>query len=307
MNASLDSRVLLTLSYTDQFQFPLSAEEIWLRLTGGNNTTLGKADVKKSLQRLLKKKLIEAQGSHYALRGSGKSFAIRSKRASISKDKQGEVDGFVSMINWLPWVKGVVLTGSLAMNNVRQENDIDFMIVTSSNRVWLSRLLVSILTLLKNKRRSSSYEKANSWCFNLWLDEDHLELLTEKKSLYSAYEACQTRWVLSRGGVEQQFLQNNRWIRTHLFNYYSLRTSSVDSKMSTTKELTPTRQQLNFLQSLLNPLFDFLDLLAYFLQKTYMLPHMTRERVERGFAYFHPRDTRALIYNRWRESLRRLI
>ncbi|MCG2691804.1 hypothetical protein L6272_03160, partial [Microgenomates group bacterium] len=49
------------------------------------------------------------------------------------------------LLSFIPWIKLVAATGALAMSNCRKDDDIDLMIITAENRLWLTRLLVSFL------------------------------------------------------------------------------------------------------------------------------------------------------------------
>lgn len=48
---------------------------------------------------------------------------------------------------------------------------------------------------------------------------------------------------------------------------------------------------------------DFLDSLAFHLQYTYMKPKMTRERVGRHYAFFHPRPTGEIVLQKYQQRL----
>jgi len=77
--------------------------------------------------------------------------------------------------------------------------------VTEPGRLWLTRLWVIWQAWRRGKRRSWQGEEKRSWCFNLWLDSDHLDLFQDYQSLYTAYELIQAQPVLDRGEVATRY------------------------------------------------------------------------------------------------------
>jgi len=99
----------------------------------------------------------------------------------------------VKLLSFIPWINLVAATGALAMNNCRKDDDIDLMIITAANRLWLTRLL-SLLLLFPFLRRGSRIN--NRLCLNLFLDESALVL--NQQNLYTAHELCQLKPLYNR-------------------------------------------------------------------------------------------------------------
>ncbi len=299
MSISKKVAALLTLAYADQFSFPLTEEEIFQRLL---KITLSKGNLKKSLVGLEKAGLIESHHQFWKLSSGEADWKVRLSRENLSRKKWQEVDKLVSTIGWIPWIKGIAVTGSLAVNNVVVNSDIDLMIVVTPGRLWISRVLVSLSTLWVGKLRTWRGNEKDSWCFNLWLDEQYLSLPKYKRNLYSAYEICQARWVLDKAGVERIFYQTNSWVKDFLPHYFSGNYENLMvSKLKPSKYLSAP-----VLRFIGQKLLDLLNLLIFIPQYSYMYPHMGREKVSLSSAYFHPRSTRGQIYQRWHYSLQKL-
>ncbi|MBU2543687.1 nucleotidyltransferase domain-containing protein, partial [Patescibacteria group bacterium] len=219
-----------------------------------------------------------------------------------SQTRWPEVDELSRIIGWIGWVKGIGVTGSLAMKNIRPKSDIDFMIVTQPHRLWVTRLLVMLIIWIVGKRRTRHGAEDDSWCFNLWLDTASMDLPIYKQTIYSAYEVCQAKWVLDKDGTAQEFYQANQWVKVYLPNYYQ------ECVVSGGEELIRTTKKhwsvFYWLWSWLwSSFFYLINLTAYAFQLVYMYPHLTREKVSLGFAYFHPRSTSNVVYQRWYNSL----
>lgn len=120
----------------------------------------------------------------------------------------------VKLLSFIPWIKLVAATGALAMNNCRKKDDIDLMIITAANRLWLARLL-SLLLLFPFLRRG--FRINNRLCLNLWLDESALVL--NQQNLYTAHELCQLKPLYNRDQTYQKFISANLWYKQFLPNW----------------------------------------------------------------------------------------
>lgn len=297
MHSFIARRIVLTLAYSEQFSFPLKASELYTRLLVGFFVDF--STFLQELQLLQSENVIVYFEGFLFVSGlttekMAKLTSLRKKRAAYAQKKWQEIEEFVAFARRVPFIKGVAVTGSLAVNNTMKDDDIDFMIVTASNRLWLSRLLVILYATLKSKRRSFAKEEKNSWCFNLWVEESELQLPLSARSVYEAYEVVQAVWVLSKGSVSSMFRSVNRW--TQKFIYLS--------GLGTSEYVYP---RFSFFElPLLSVILDFCNMVVFWLQYIYMRPHMTREKVNKKHAFFHPRDTKSVVFENWKKVLARI-
>jgi len=304
-NLHLQRSILLTTSYAEQFSYPLSLVELWRRLIVKTIETQSQenkavsspslSEIENGVKELVGRGLLFTDGFYFALSQCSLKDN-REEKSARAQIKWREAQNLVHIISWLPWISGVAVTGSLAVDNVKQNDDIDFLLVTKSNRLWLTRIVISFLAFIAGKRRSWHQEEPNSWCFNLWLDTDHLYI--SKHDVYTAHEVCQTQWLLSKDSTSEIFLNQNKWAATFLPHYY------VHQK----------RQPLLHFDRFfdckivgISQLFDLLNWLVYLAQRLYMIPHKTTEKVDLGFAFFHPRNTRKIIFDGWKNILQNEI
>lgn len=284
--------VLVTLAYTDQFSHPLTFDELCARCLRLelSDTEVSMLKVRHALKHLITLKIVQSKDqlgeTFYFLVGRSALVSLREERASIGIAKQQEINVLLNFLKRIPSVQAVFLTGSQAMNSADACSDIDFMIVTSPKRLWLTRILVSMFAQLKGKRRSWNNEEEGSWCFNLWLDTQHLQVVPAKQDSYRAYEVYQAQELWSKQGVGQLFFQANSWISRYFF-----------------VQLDDPVKQLPVNDADQRSLIDLADWLAWKLQSLYMKRHQTTEQVGRGFAFFHPRDTGRMIKDGWLTSL----
>ena len=114
------------------------------------------------------------------------------------------------------------ITGSVAAGYPKEEDDIDLMIVTKKDSLWITRLLLRLLILIKRipHRVYGKKENGNEFCFNLWLEEDVLELPESRQNLKNAMDSILMIPILDRGNIYSKFIKSNDWIKKYLRNTY---------------------------------------------------------------------------------------
>jgi hypothetical protein len=116
---------------------------------------------------------------------------------------------YAEVISRLPFVRLVALTGALTMDNVDPGADFDFLIITETGRLWLTRAIVIGLVV---KPASS---RGNEVCPNYLLSERALAF--QERNLYVAHEISQ---MVPLAGVDlyRKIRDANRWTRRFLPN-----------------------------------------------------------------------------------------
>lgn len=311
--------VLLTLSYSQIFKYPLTSSEIRNRYILSsrahprkfandkkvvNKKTIPSdhvpslSEIEEALGLAHARGLIGSVGEFWCLAGCEESVGIRQKRSVIAEKRWHEVTESLVLLREIPWIEAVGVTGSLAVNNSESLDDIDFLIITREKRLWITRLLVTLIAQFKGKRRSWKHEEPNSWCFNMWLSSGSLQMPVKNRTAYGAYELCQTVWVYSQPGssAQQRFYLENTWARQFIPNYFDAHLKRFNFAPRTTQSLLSERHLLTLLG-------DAINAISYWVQKRYMKYHMTNELVTPDVAFFHPRNTRKATYAQWKQML----
>lgn len=276
------TKLLLTLAYSAQFSYPLKLTEWFIRCVGRTS----REEFSQQTEFLVKGGFVNYVGDKVFIPGKEKDIALREEREQSSQTKRFELQPLLHLLTLIPWIEGVAITGSAAVNNAGEQDDIDLLIVTAQNRLWLVRPLVIFFAFLKGKRRSWASEEKNSWCFNLWLERSTLQQPARTHSLYVAYEVCQADWLIDKNNTRWAFLNANKWVRTYLPQYYSYR-------LRQPAQLEQAAEQLAW--PIVDEVITICNLFSYWAQRIYMARHMTRERVALHMAFFHPRDTQRVI------------
>lgn len=254
--SSRPSKFAGVLEYFDKYDYPLTREEqiYWWS------------------PQIAKVASFESKNNYFFLPGRAKTVATRVEREKISIKKWKIANEVGEKLKRFSFIEGVFVTGSLAMNNAKEDDDIDLMIIAKSDTLWITRFLVNIY-LRSIRRYPNQLQVANVICINLWLDENNLKITPQ--NLYTAHEIMQAKVLWDRNNSQQQFLGANSWVKEYLPNAYKYLTLDPSPKHR--------RGKLRERYFLVVINFAF-----YILQYVYMKPKMTTERVGLGFAFFHP-------------------
>lgn len=275
----ISASVLQTLIYSDHFGFPLTKDEIHVRLISSKPYSL--KQVSSALQLMVKKSQIEQSGPYYYLPGRKSLIAKRNKRGKLSSPQLIRAKYLASRLGKVPGVLAIYLTGSLAMQNSAGEADIDFMIITKNNRVWITRFSLTLYTeLLGLRRRPNTSHNSGKLCLNLYLSPISYLLPPQKRSLYTAYELIQAIPLYDPSDTHSSLLAANSWITNFLPNF------PFSSH--------PSKSPISSLQP------GIIERLAYHLQLLYMRPKLTREYVTPDSAFFHPNDPGSKVLKKLR-------
>lgn len=285
----MEKAILKTLSYADIFEYPLKSWEIhkWLILKNADFPTLQTA-----LNKLLKEDLVGKKDDFYFLKGRQNLIQKRLSKEKFSRiyfQRANLITGFIKLI---PWVKLVGVSGGLAMDNAGREDDIDLLIVSAKERLWLTRLLTLIILAASGKRRSRQDSKMSSggkFCANIFLDEEHLA--QENQNIYLAHEVLQMKPLWQKHDVYAKYLEDNSWAFKFLPNWSSAvkRTKGVESRKQG--------------EGIFSFIFDLFEKLARLYQLKYMGKASGKEKILPGALYFHPDDYSENILRKYQQKL----
>jgi nucleotide-binding universal stress UspA family protein len=203
--SALEGAVLHAIAYSDVFDYPVTAEEI-CRVLPFEATA---AEVKMILTRGLLGEQVTETGSFYTLTCREALVELRQRRKESSRQLLRQAHRYGVRIDRLPFVRMVAVTGSLAVSNADEADDIDYLIVTARGRVWLARALTMIVVRLAALR-------GVTLCPNYLLSETALAL--PQRDIYTARELLQMVPVAGRA-VHQATLAANGWCRELLPNW----------------------------------------------------------------------------------------
>lgn len=203
---TLRRAILATLVYADLFDYPLTRFEIQRYLVGETRTVMAVAAALDSDPAL--RPHLGQTGDWFHLTGRRELADVRRDRGAISARLWPVARWYGARISRLPFVRLVGVTGALAMNNARPDDDIDLFVLVQPGRLWLCRLLVLAVVKLAARRGAEL-------CPNFLLSTDHLRL--SQRNLFTAHEVAQLV-PLAGGGWYDAFVEANHWIADFLPN-----------------------------------------------------------------------------------------
>jgi hypothetical protein len=228
----LERAILWTVAYADVFDYPLRVEEIHRYLIG---LPAGIEQVRETLSagRLVPDFLARA-GHYYLLPGREQIQATHARRGAFSRSLWPQAERYGRIIARLPYVRMVAITGALAMNNVEDRPDIDYLVAVSPGRVWTCRAMIIALV------RWASLKNI-ILCPNYILSTGSLAL--NHQDLYSAHELAQMV-VLSGTEVYARLRALNSWTDYFLPNASGLPFSSIAARDRSPSRLSLAGERL---------------------------------------------------------------
>lgn len=271
--ASLPLSLSKTLAYFDKYNYPLTASELWFWQHGS---------------KIAKSKILSLSNGLEI-----RNWQLRRQRSKFSQAKWKIAKKVGKSLKSFPTVAAVYVTGALAMNNCPKDDDIDLMIVTYPNTLWITRFFVN-LYLWRIRRFPGQTSAPDKICPNLWLDTKNLKLKT--KNLRVAHEILQAKVLWDRAHIHSQFLRANFWVKSYLPVAYSELIKNLDLITREARRSRYCKLKIgNFVLWLLNILF-------FWPQYVYMFPKMTSEKIGLGFAFFHPPSLHD-IFSPWQKKM----
>ena len=161
--------IIKIVTFFDLFDYPLNSFEIWQYLDKKHN--LG--DVLIALENSLD--VIQYQNGLYFLPGRSDIISTRQKRYNYTNNKFKIAKRFSYFFRLLPFVQMISVANVIGSHNLRDGSDIDFFIITSPGRIWLSRLFCAGLAKLLHSRPTQKNKK-DKICLSFYVSTDHLDL-----------------------------------------------------------------------------------------------------------------------------------
>ena len=203
----LHSAVVRTLLYFDIFSYPLTAKEIHRALSLADVT---EKDVDESLGQMVEQGLIAKQEDFYLIEDEREKVERRKKGNAEAARRIPKALKVSRFIGKFPYVRAVMLSGSLSKNYMEADSDIDYFVVTKPGRLWICRTLLILYkkVFLLNSHRN--------FCVNYFVDSDHLEI--EDKNLFTATEVS---FLLPSYNYKlyRHFREANQWAEAYYPNF----------------------------------------------------------------------------------------
>jgi len=242
-----------TKNYASKYGQKLNDKQLFLRLIS---------------QKIYKFSEVEGQGVKNKKNGEWQKKVVLAKR--LIKEHLSKIRG----------VKMVAITGSVAAEAARKNEDIDLLIIIKEDELWWWRLYLRFYVRWHKipHRRFGEKERKNEFCFNLWLDETNLSIPVEKRGLKNAMDLVMMKVIWNEDESYQKFLRENEWVKKYLATGYRERT-----KAETRNERRDFREKKSF------SYWKIINRILFWGQYFYMWSKQRRKlkNIEKGRAFFH--------------------
>ena len=207
--AQVKENILRTLLYYDIFSHPLKPEEIFIFLP---KNSVPKPDMLSMINNLSCEESSRfAQKDGYVYVKPNEHYVqLRIKKEKRSRKMWRAARIMTHVIKRFPFVKAVFITGSLSKNSSEEISDVDYMVVTKSERLWIAR---TTLMLFKKIFLLNSYKY---FCLNYFITEDNLEI--HFKNVFTATEITYIKATFNTD-MMNKFVMANQWIKDYFPNY----------------------------------------------------------------------------------------
>ena len=235
---NLEKAVVATIAYYDALNYPLTGFEIFkylvnpVRLISTENINaeiepVGKISLQDILEILQNRNLsfyLGEKNGFYFLKNKEHLAKTRIERQKISDQRWKKAKKIIKWLQIIPFIKMVAMSGSLAIDNAKQESDIDLFIIVKNKRIWTARFLTTLFFQIIGQRRHGK-KIANRFCLNHYITDKFL-----KVNLFSIYTAHLYAHLIPVLEVEKRiynkFQKENNWIENYLAFYNAQKISS---------------------------------------------------------------------------------
>ena len=198
--AATITQALDGLLYADAFDCALTLEEIH-RFSRIRTT---KDQLLSWLESPSLSSFISQESDYYYLCDRRNIVAQRSDNIARARKLRQRAIRIARWVQLLPFVRGVVLTGSVAANDADSEADIDFLVIVAESRISFGFFMLGGLSRLSSRRL---------FCPNYYLSET--SLLIQRRDVYVAREISQ---AIPLTGKAHDFFVANDWVEQELPN-----------------------------------------------------------------------------------------
>lgn len=203
----LENSILKVLVYFDMFQYPVTYEEIKFFI----ELRTSDFELSSMLNQMLREGQIFRLNEFYSLQNN---YALAERRIKGNQHAGHLLQRAYKISEFLflfPFVRGIGISGSLSKNFADPNADIDFFLITKSNRLWISRTFLHLF-----KKLTFLVKKQHWFCMNYFVDED--AMLIEEKNVFTAMELITLLPACGNGSLGK-FFSANDWAREYYPNY----------------------------------------------------------------------------------------
>lgn len=309
MSVELKKSIIQTLSYFDQFNYPLTYRELYQWLW---EPPVELPSFPEFVEILEQESFVETKDGFAYLSGREEIVQDRQNRKKFGRQKIAIAQKGINKITWIPFIKAIYICNTLALGTADEDSDIDLFIVVKKKRLWMTRLIITIVTSLLRIRRHGA-QVTDRLCLSFYVTEDAMDfshITIQDPDVYFAYWLATLLPVYDPSFELENLYKENQWLVQYLpyaLNVQKQRTS-----------LLQYRGVRHWIKKSLEWLFgsligDITEYASKWMQKKLMsftknsvrdLPD-TRVVISDKMLKFHENDRRELFKDRWEHIIQK--
>ncbi|MBI1768794.1 MAG: nucleotidyltransferase domain-containing protein [Bacteroidetes bacterium] len=146
-------------------------------------------------------------GKFYSIQNNQELVERRLRGNLLAEKKMKTAERYSRLISLFPFVRAVLLSGSISKGFMDETSDIDYFIITAKKRLWIVRLALAVF------RRVFLFNSHKNLCTNYFIDTENLTI--PDQNIFTATELCTLKPMYGHSAT-QKFLDANRWAFTIL-------------------------------------------------------------------------------------------
>lgn len=235
-NKNYLKNIIFTIAYYNALDYRPTTFYIWKNLIAinGQKQKVSFLDITEGLKLLEEKKEIFLKNGIWSVSKMDKNdeqksnaYKIQIQKNKISTAKIKQAEKWAQTLNWLPYLRGLMLTGTLAMKRGGVSSDWDVLVVLRQDRIWLGRFILSVWLEFIHKRRHGKYVR-DRFCLNQFMVDNKLEF--QERNEFAANEILVSQQLLGPDNLNKQFVQENKkWVKEFKpnFKFRNIKTDKI--------------------------------------------------------------------------------
>jgi hypothetical protein len=191
-----------TIKYSQKYKCQLTLDQLHQRLISPD--VFKKEEVKK----FIKSKVCKV---------------VKSKENIIFEEKLEKAKELASKIaKKFSDILFIGISGSVAAGYPKKDDDIDLFLITKKNCLWINRFRLRLFIYINRipHRKFNKQQKPDQFCFNIWMDEQKLNINSQKQNLKNAMDLILLIPILNKNYSYERLIKANDWAKKYVANGY---------------------------------------------------------------------------------------
>jgi len=129
------------------------------------------------------------------------------------EDWMRKIQKYCWVFRYIPGLLLVWVGNSIAMKSAHKNSDIDVLVVTKKDALWLVRVVMTCIVMVTGNRKTSK-KHAGKICLSFFSTEEGLDFskIAFEKDIYLYYRTLTMKPILTKWEIYKNFMSSNSWI-----------------------------------------------------------------------------------------------